>query len=76
MSYTRDHGFEVPVPVHATRETDKALLVTFDTEYEGETETWVPQSQIHDDSEVWQTGDSGALVVTPWFARQRGWTED
>lgn len=32
---------------------------------------WVPQSQVHDDSEVYRKGDSGKLVVTEWWAQQR-----
>jgi len=32
----------------------------------------VPQSQIHEDSEVWKRGDEGTLVVTQWWAEQRG----
>lgn len=52
----------------ATRETDKAVLFII----EGQ-EEWIPKSQIHDDSEVWQGGCEGALIVTEWFAEQRGW---
>lgn len=40
-------------------------------------EIWIPDSQIHDDSEVYMStkpGDSGKLVVTNWLAEQRGWT--
>jgi hypothetical protein len=33
---------------------------------------WIPQSQIHDDSEVWQAGNSGQLVLTRWIAEQKG----
>lgn len=36
---------------------------------------WIPQSQVHDNSEVWKEGDTGRLVVSLWFAEQRGWTE-
>jgi hypothetical protein len=35
---------------------------------------WIPQSQVHDDSEVWKAGDEGVLVVTTWYAEQKGWT--
>lgn len=53
--------------------TDKAILVfvhDFDEEY------WVPLSQVHDDSEVWdgcEVGETGNLVVTSWIAEQKGW---
>ena len=65
------------------KDTGKALLVRVDVDDpvyemsgEGNLEDgllWVPQSQIHDDSEVWQEGDSGTLVVTRWIAEQKGW---
>ena len=50
----------------ATRATAKALLV----EVEGKS-VWIPQSQIHDDSEVFQVGDTGTLVISAWIARER-----
>jgi hypothetical protein len=48
--------------------TDKAILVEIDGE-----EVWVPQSQVDEDSEVYQKGDEGTLIVSEWFAKQRGW---
>ena len=60
------------------KDTGKALLVRVD-ESDPVNETtddgtgWVPQSQIHEDSEVYQMGDSGSLVVTRWIAEQKGW---
>jgi len=51
-------------------QTDKAVLI--DIEDHGE--TWIPQSQIHDDSEVWKSGQDGEVVVTLWFAEKRGWS--
>jgi hypothetical protein len=33
---------------------------------------WVPRSVIHDDSEVWQLGDSGDLCVHQWWAEESG----
>lgn len=52
--------------------TDKAILVVLDDQ-DGY-ETWVPKSQIHDDSEVFG-GEvrKGQLVVMRWFAESRGW---
>lgn len=35
---------------------------------------WVPQSVVHDDSEVYKEGDEGKLVVQLWFAEKEGWT--
>ena len=56
--------------VTCTRETAKALLV------EGEClpgkSIWVPKSVIHDDSEVYELGHEGKLVVQEWFAEKEG----
>lgn len=49
--------------VSAVHETEKALLV----EIEGD-QYWVPKSQISDDSEVFEDGNEGDLVVSEWFA--------
>ena len=50
------------------RSTDRAILVEHD---DFEDPIWFPQSQIHDDSEVWEAGDEGRLVVTKWIAEQK-----
>ena len=52
----------------AIRATDKAILVRI----ADEEEHWIPQSQIHDDSEVWKDGDKGALVIKTWWAEKEG----
>lgn len=44
-----------------------ALLCLIDGE-----EIWIPKSQITDDSEVYETGTEGTLVVTEWIAEQKG----
>lgn len=36
---------------------------------------WVPQSQVHDDSEVYQEGDKGALVCSEWIAESKGFKQ-
>jgi hypothetical protein len=51
------------------RETDKAILVKQDDLGE----VWIPRSQVHDDSEVYEEGGEGELVVKAWFARKQGW---
>lgn len=51
----------------AKKETDRALLVEIDGE-----EHWIPKSQILDDSEVYEEGGEGVLVVTTWIAKQKG----
>lgn len=49
------------------KDTGKALLVKF-----ADRQLWIPQSQIHEDSEVFAEGDEGKLVVTAWFAEKEG----
>lgn len=50
--------------VTCIRQTSKAILARFP---DGR-ERWIPQSCIHDDSEVFKDGDTGKLVVKKWFA--------
>ena len=57
----------VELVAKAIKSTDKAVLI----ETEGE-EFWIPQSQIEDDSEVWEEGDEGTLVITDWIAEKKG----
>ncbi len=52
--------------VECIRNTAKAALVVINDE-----EHWVPQSQIHADSEVYQRGHRGKLVMSKWIAAQR-----
>lgn len=33
---------------------------------------WIPNSVVHDDSEVYRKGDEGTLVVKEWFAIKEG----
>lgn len=54
--------------VLCTGETEKAIAIVIDGQ-----EEWIPKSQIHDDSEVWQRGQEGDLVVSEWMAKQKGW---
>lgn len=50
------------------RSTDMALLVKLDT---GE-EVWIPKSVIHDDSECYEDGGEGTVVVHSWWAERNG----
>jgi hypothetical protein len=52
----------------ALRATDAAVLVHI----EDHGDVWIPQSQIHDDSEVSKPGDEGDLIITQWIAEQKG----
>lgn len=51
--------------------TEKALHVQLESEDEPR---WIPRSQIHDDSEVYddKNNATGDLVVTRWFAEKEG----
>lgn len=52
-----------------TAATPQAVLV----EQEDLGEVWIPKSCVHDDSEVWEPGHAGRLVVKSWFAEKQGW---
>lgn len=34
---------------------------------------WVPRSVIHDDSEVYERGHSGTMLLKLWWAQSHGW---
>lgn len=53
--------------VTVEHETDQALLC----EIHGE-KVWIPKSQITDDSEVYEAGTEGDLVITHWIAEKKG----
>ena len=56
--------------VTCVAETEKAICVEGPLLDEA---LWVPQSQVDEDSEVWERGQSGDLLVTEWWARKQGW---
>lgn len=52
------------------RDSEQAILVEapiFDEP------TWIPQSQVDEDSEVYEKGTSGTLIISDWWARKQGW---
>jgi len=49
-------------------ETDHAILVRLQ---DGD-EQWFPKSVVHDDSEVFEKGQTGEIVVSGWFAEKQG----
>lgn len=49
------------------RDSGKALLL----KTVSGTEFWVPHSVIHEDSEVFEMGGSGSLVVHQWWAEKK-----
>ena len=62
----------VAVPdVRCIAETDRALLVVVDGE-----EMWMPQGQVHEDSEVYEKGGEGTLIISKWIAGRKGLWED
>jgi len=53
------------------KETGAAILVEIDGE-----SVWVPKSQIHEDSEVYEEDTSGNLIVSKWWGKEKGLWED
>lgn len=51
-------------------ETERAILVKHGMRLA--LQTWIPQSAVHEKSEVWQFGQTGKLVVYAWWAEARG----
>lgn len=53
------------------RNDEGKMKVLFDVEGE---EMWVPESCIHEDSDVWcdSRDESGTLVVRLWWAKKNG----
>lgn len=39
---------------------------------EHEKPIWIPQSLVHDDSEVYKPGQKGSLIVPEWWALKEG----
>jgi hypothetical protein len=70
-----DEGHELGT-AKCIRETPKAIIVVMVDGIPFGGEEVIPQSQVHDDSEVYGEGHVGKLVVTSWLAEQRGWDED
>lgn len=51
-----------------TFDSGKALLIEFtEKEYDP---MWIPQSCVHADSEVYEIGHTGNVVVELWWARE------
>jgi hypothetical protein len=51
-----------------TKETAKAIFCKLES---GE-ERWIPNTVVHDDSEVYQAGHEGELVLHAWWAEKEG----
>lgn len=50
------------------KETNAALLVKLIDH--DDIQVWIPKSQLHADSEVYEAGTAGILIVTPWIAKK------
>ena len=66
----------------AIRKTPKCLVIEVDEPSEdmmdnlsSGDEILIPESQIHDDSEVYEMGGEGELVISEWLAREKEWLE-
>ena len=55
--------------ISVLQETEKAIKC----EIEGE-EFWIPKSVIHEDSEVYEEGTEGSLIIKRWWAEKNGLT--
>ena len=73
-----ESGFEVGQAkcIHTTPFAIKCVLLEGTDFMKTGQEFWVPESQIHDDSEVYEKGDEGLLVVTHYIAKKEGWEDD
>lgn len=70
MTITKTDGVNLG-QAQAVSGTEKALRVQLESE---DSPRWIPRSQIHDDSEVYDDKDhaTGDLVVNRWFAEKEG----
>lgn len=64
---SRDRGTVAIDDVTCVRASANAILVRIDG-----AEHWIPQSQVHAESEVYGAGHEGRLVITRWIADQKG----
>lgn len=57
--------------IECIRHTERAVLVVVNGE-----EHWIPASHVDVDSEVFQRGHRGKLIISKWIAGKRGlWKE-
>jgi len=62
-----EKDFERFAKVTCLKETAAAILVDISGH-----SYWIPKSQISDDSEVYQIGTEGELIVSSWFCEKEG----
>lgn len=66
-----DSGHEYETEVTCVEETPKALKLRRNDD--GNT-FFVPKSVVHEDSDVYEQGTDGKLIVKSWFAEKEGWS--
>lgn len=71
MTDFRDKYYLYDVRVNGS--TDKGLWVRI-PDVDPDKDQFIPSSQIDDDSPVYKEGDEGDLIISGWFADQRGWS--
>ncbi len=61
--------------IHETEigKSDEGVLFVTAPDF-GDEEMMIPKKVITEDSEVYERGGEGTLIVTEWFARKKGWT--
>lgn len=75
--YDRDSAFVVVPECRCVEERDTSIWVESphfpnDTPF-GAARVWFPKGKhIHDDSEVFEEGDEGDLIISEWIANEKG----
>ena len=73
QAYGRDSVLIENVECLSESGTGQSLIVVLEEDHD---EHIIPKSQIHADSDIHETGDSGNLIITKWLAEKRGiWRE-
>ena len=75
MSAGGNEPFEYEEIVICVHQTPDAIKVT-PVQPHKPIPFWVPQANIHDDSEVYKKGQEGKLIVKMWYAIEKGWVKE
>jgi len=71
QEYEKDSNAVIFEDAKCKHATDVAILVSIDGD-----DYWVPSSMVHDDSEVFEKGHEGNLIITKWIAKKLDLWED
>lgn len=66
MSLSDDRWVHIS-DVECEQESPKAILIHYENE-----DIWIPKIAIHEDSEVYEAGTTGTLIVAEYIASDRG----